>query len=254
MSDTGTQERLLREAEQLFAEQGYERMSLRAVTRRAGANLAAVNYHFGSKRGLIIAVLRRHIEPLNAERLAMLQSARDTAGGQPLPVPTIIDALLEPMARRALRVEGGSRVFFKGLGRMLGEWREFMPMIFREFFTDLAKVSLAELRRTLPELPESELQWRFFFMISTMLGTFARQEALSEIGIPVSEDDLQRQLLPRMRHYVCAGIEAPMSGAPAFTGSQTRPDAVIDDQLRADAVNEGQLRANADVEPTEVAR
>ena len=51
------QERLLDAAEALFAERGFEAVSLRDITLEAGANVAAVNYHFGGKENLIGAVL-----------------------------------------------------------------------------------------------------------------------------------------------------------------------------------------------------
>ncbi|MET8723487.1 MULTISPECIES: TetR/AcrR family transcriptional regulator [Streptomyces] len=69
-SDTRTQ--LLDAAEHLFAEHGYRGTSVRAITKLAGANLAAVGYHFGSKAELMAAVARRVIEPINAAQCAGL--------------------------------------------------------------------------------------------------------------------------------------------------------------------------------------
>lgn len=68
--DTRTQ--LLDAAELLFAERGYRGTSVRAITDRAGANLAAVAYHFGSKAELLAAVARRVIEPITAAQAAGL--------------------------------------------------------------------------------------------------------------------------------------------------------------------------------------
>ena len=63
MSQPDTKERILDAAEQLFGEHGPSDTSLRAITAAAGVNLAAVNYHFGSKEKLIEAVLSRRLEP-----------------------------------------------------------------------------------------------------------------------------------------------------------------------------------------------
>ena len=68
----GTKERILDSAERLFAEQGFAGASMRAITTAAGANLAAVNYHFGSKESLIDAVFARRLQPINRERLEWL--------------------------------------------------------------------------------------------------------------------------------------------------------------------------------------
>src|SRR5207253_96136 len=67
-----TQEKILDAAEALFMEHGFEATSLRQITAAAGVNLAAVNYHFGSKEELFQAVLTRRLDPMNQERVALL--------------------------------------------------------------------------------------------------------------------------------------------------------------------------------------
>ena len=69
-SDTRTQ--ILDAAERLFAERGFRGTSIRAITDLAGANLAAVGYHFGSKAQLVAAAIRRVTEPIIAEQPARL--------------------------------------------------------------------------------------------------------------------------------------------------------------------------------------
>ena len=59
-----TQTRILDAAEALFIENGYSATSLRAVASRAGANLAAAHYHFGSKEGLLRACVHRRLQPV----------------------------------------------------------------------------------------------------------------------------------------------------------------------------------------------
>ena len=70
MAQSETVERILDAAEQLFAEKGFAETSLRLITSKAGVNLAAVNYHFGSKEELFEAVLTRRLDPMNQQRLA----------------------------------------------------------------------------------------------------------------------------------------------------------------------------------------
>ena len=67
-----TKERLLDAAEALFGDRGIAAVSVRDITAQADANIAAVNYHFGGKDALFLAVLNRRMEPLNAERLRLL--------------------------------------------------------------------------------------------------------------------------------------------------------------------------------------
>ena len=74
-SDASTRQRLLHTAAQLFAVHGFDNVSLRDLTTAAATNLAAVNYHFGSKDGLVDELVADFLNPLNAERLARLDEA-----------------------------------------------------------------------------------------------------------------------------------------------------------------------------------
>ena len=65
----------MRAAEKIFAYGGYRAMALREVTKEARVNLAAVNYHFGSKSGLMRAIVRHRFEPINRERLRLLDAS-----------------------------------------------------------------------------------------------------------------------------------------------------------------------------------
>ncbi len=66
-STNRVRERLLQTATTLFADRGYEGTSVRAICARAGTNLGAVSYHFGGKRQLYRAVLRRAVEEAASE-------------------------------------------------------------------------------------------------------------------------------------------------------------------------------------------
>ncbi|MGH3246210.1 MAG: TetR/AcrR family transcriptional regulator [Trebonia sp.] len=105
-SDTRTQ--ILDAAEHLFAERGYRGTSVRAVTDLAGANLAAVGYHFGSKAALMTAVVRRAIEPIIAAQSAGLD--RLLAQAPDPPVTELVEAFAGPLFdEMPARGEGGAR-------------------------------------------------------------------------------------------------------------------------------------------------
>ena len=91
---TDTKERILDAAEGLFADRGFPGTSMRDITQGADANIAAVNYHFGSKEALLLAVLERRIEPVNQARLARLDELESSAGGQPVPIEDVVKALM----------------------------------------------------------------------------------------------------------------------------------------------------------------
>ena len=95
-----TKTRLLDAAEALFIDAGYEAMSMRLITARADANLAAVNYHFGSKDALIHAMLTRRLDGLNQNRLALLERFQLSLGPQ-LTCEHILGAMFIPALQQS---------------------------------------------------------------------------------------------------------------------------------------------------------
>src|SRR6266568_5066457 len=85
---------LLDAAERLFAENGVEGTSVRDITKAAGVNLGAINYHFGTKERLALEVFARRLEPVNRERIARLDALEEAATDGKLKAEQIIDALI----------------------------------------------------------------------------------------------------------------------------------------------------------------
>src|SRR5438477_10086046 len=94
-----TKERILDAAESLFMEHGFEATTLRSITAAAAVNLAAVNYHFGSKEELFQAVLTRRLDPMNAERMALLDQYERDQEGEELSCEKILAAMFIPALR-----------------------------------------------------------------------------------------------------------------------------------------------------------
>ena len=76
-----TKDRILGAAEELFAQFGFAGTSLRQVTSRADVNIAAVNYHFGSKENLVNEVFRRRMDEMSERRLSLLRLALEEKPG-----------------------------------------------------------------------------------------------------------------------------------------------------------------------------
>jgi AcrR family transcriptional regulator len=101
-----TRNRLLEEAERLFAERGFEATSVRDITAAAGANLAAVNYHFGGKDKLYREVFRRRLNAVKEQRLAAVRAAAARDDGLEDLVRSFTEAVLAPFVdvREGVRV------------------------------------------------------------------------------------------------------------------------------------------------------
>src|SRR5262245_15333107 len=159
-----TRDRILRAAEALFMEHGFAATSLRMITARAKVNLAAVNYHFGSKEALVREVFQRHLEPLNAARIAWLDRLEGQAQGQPLSVEHIVEAIVSPVLQVSRDpVKGGAR-FLRLLGRALSEGTDALRGVLPDHYREVVVRFKAALVRALPTVPETEIVWRMHFM------------------------------------------------------------------------------------------
>src|SRR5215218_1340767 len=108
-----TKTRILDAGERLFVEHGFEATSLRSLTTAAGVNLAAVHYHFGSKEELFQAVLTRRLDPMNQERIDLLQKVEREAAGRPLSCEKVLFAMLIPALRLARDEKRGGKDFLR---------------------------------------------------------------------------------------------------------------------------------------------
>jgi AcrR family transcriptional regulator len=158
-----TKERLLDAAERLFATSGIAATSLRAVTAEAGANVAAVHYHFGSKGELLRGVFVRRIAPVNEERLKRLEEL--LGGAEPPSVEAVLDALVRPALEFASRHPELSDL----VGLLQAEPAEEMRPLFEEVFGETIERFIAALGRLLPHLDDETLRARYAFAIGAML-------------------------------------------------------------------------------------
>jgi AcrR family transcriptional regulator len=168
VEESSTKDKILDAAERLFAKQGIAATSLRKVIKEAGVNTAAVHYYFGSKEGLVEAVLVRRADPINKERLRMLDRVEKAAGPGPLKLEAVLQAFVAPVVGAKLDTSPGRDLFRQLLGRATAEadlrYREMMHRIFREALTRFT----AAFSRALPGLPLEELHWRIHFVIGAM--------------------------------------------------------------------------------------
>ena len=213
-----TRARILDAAERLFMAHGYDGTSMRQITSEAGVNLAAVNYHFGSKEALIQEVFRRRLNWFNEERMRALDELEATADGQPLKPSQIVDAFFGTMIRMAEDEERGGVIFLRLLGRTLTEPSDFIRAFLAHEYKTVVERYKEALFRSLPDVPKAEIVWRFHFMLGATSYAIAGTDALrlvTDWGIEAedSEDRLDR-LLPRLISFLIGGLRAPL---PQFT-------------------------------------
>lgn len=206
-----TRSRILDAAEELFMQHGFEGTSMRLLTSKAGVNLAAVNYHFGSKDALIEAVFRRRLDPMNAQRTAALeQLEKSAAGATPAPAE-VIRAFLRASLAMIEDAKGGGRNFSRLLGRAYTEPAKTVRSLIGQLYAPAMERYKAVFERALPDLPREELVWRLHFMFGTLAYTLAATDTVNLIAGCKPEDRYDARLLEdRLTAFLEAGLLAPL--------------------------------------------
>jgi AcrR family transcriptional regulator len=182
-------------------------MTLRQVTREAKVNLAAVNYHFGSKLNLMRALLRNRFEPINQQRLQLLNQQIEAYAPDPVPLTTIYDTLFRPLFTGIGSASVNDTSLIQIIGRALTEPAEFMRGLHKEFFADLSKCFMDEIHRSCPELSPEQIQYRFFLSVSTMIGTVIEQVRLETISDGKLDGKNLDKILHELTTFVVAGFQ-----------------------------------------------
>jgi AcrR family transcriptional regulator len=209
MTTHSTKERLLDAAERLFGERGFEATSLRSVTAEAGANLAAVHYHFGSKEKLLHEAFARRVAPINEGRLRLLEKIEAESPSGALPLEPILEAFLRPVLQLGRGSRGDGSDLRQLAARVHSEPREIVRPLIAELFGDVARRFIQALTRALPDLPVEEVVLRFQFGIGVMLVVInGNLMNLADPDMaPLGTDD--ESLVEAMIAFVVAGLREP---------------------------------------------
>jgi len=177
---------------------------MRDLTEAAGVNLAAVNYHYGSKDGLLLAIFRQRAAELNRERALLLQQVAGAAAPAPA-VRAILTALIAPATRW---ISDERRISLQFLIRARTEGTAEIRKILRNDVAHLRRF-IDALQRALPELSRKEVVWRLHFTLAVLhhnaAADYERLRALSD-GACTPDD--REDLLKRLLDYTSAGFTA----------------------------------------------
>ncbi|HVJ37975.1 MAG TPA: TetR family transcriptional regulator [Stenotrophomonas sp.] len=177
-----TKDRILGAAEELFAQHGFAGTSLRQVTSHADVNIAAVNYHFGSKENLVNEVFRRRMDEMTASRLAQLEQARHARPGD---LAAVLAAFVEPaLAMAQDRQSGGA--FVRVIARAYAEKNDNLRKFLSDHYGHVLREFGKAIADCLPGLSKEELYWRLDFLAGALtyamadFGLIKRPHGVSE--------------------------------------------------------------------------
>jgi AcrR family transcriptional regulator len=215
MPSDQTRSSILAAAERLYADRGFGDVTLRDIVAEANVNLAAVNYHFGSKDELIAELFVTRSIQTNRERLNELKAAEEKGGGR-AGIEDILRALVGPTLRGCLGPdrEGSTAARF-----MIRASIESVPPIRRikNREIDHLRKFAAAMRRALPGRDEAELYWGLHFALSMAHHTIREKERLAKLSEGKCDLNDVQAIIDRV---VSVATMALMGSAPA-----TRPAA-----------------------------
>jgi len=178
MAKTDTKTKILDAAEALFREQGIGATSLRTIIGRAGVNIAAIHYHFGSREEVVKSVIIRLVEPVNSKRVLLLDSLEKEYGEAPIPLEKVLEAFLEPIIKMAATKPRRYKNFKELIGRIHTEPSEIQK--FMHLFQDVFNRFFSALKRTLPALNDEQLLLGFSFTMGALGSMIYKDQLIRE--------------------------------------------------------------------------
>ncbi len=198
-----TKDRILGAAEELFAQYGFAGTSLRQVTGRADVNIAAVNYHFGSKENLVNEVFRRRMDVMSAQRLSQLRAAQTAHPGQLEPV---LAAFVEPALAMAQDKQGGG-AFIRVIARAYAEKNDGLRKFLSDQYGHVQRDFAKAISGCVPALSKEELYWRLDFLAGAL--TYAMADfGLIKRPAGVGEAAHRQRAAQELIRFAAAGIQS----------------------------------------------
>jgi len=212
-----TRERLLRAGERLFAEHGIHQVRLREINALAGQrNSSALHYHFGSREGLVEAILSRHQTAMDEELKPALNDlvAQDDAP----PIRAVVALWVHALGGQLQQQSG--RDFLRILPQVLDLVNPTVRRGGNPTASAQSARTLALLGARLAELPTPVRRERLVAYTLILTSLFADRAALVESQVaPVLDDE---QFAAHATDVICGAIEAPSTVRVRRSSSRTR--------------------------------
>lgn len=223
-----TRQDLIAAATALFASRGFDGVSLREITSKAKANVAAVNYHFGGKDRLIEEVLRTMFEPIASERTRRLDELDAAAArGRKPTAAQVVRIIIEPMFGALDDPKRAGAVLGLGARLMMEPHRALAVMA--KYFRSTMERCHAALRLAVPHLDPATAFWRLHFLIGASLhvmhaGHSATIKPPLPVPSPLLTDDphRMRRAVEELVAFAATGMRAPTASALAVSSGKKR--------------------------------
>jgi AcrR family transcriptional regulator len=204
-----TKERILRVAERLFAEHGYDGVSMRALAGAAGVQLALLSYYFRNKLGIYRAVFERRINPISEQRRAALREVMERADPPPS-IEEVLDALARPWVE--LRSQRGGEDYSRLIAREVGDPQEGRRGIVEEMLDPIAAEFIKAMEEVLPGHPRAQVHWAYHFFIGALLLILANPTRAQRLSGKLCGFDDNEAVIAEIVGFFSATLNEPAAG------------------------------------------
>jgi AcrR family transcriptional regulator len=209
MKNADTKSKILDVAEKLFAEMGIHATSIRQIVKEAGVNVASLHYHFGSKEAVIHQIITRRLQPINEQKVKRLDQLEQESNGKPPELEAVLRAFIEPHIQMQKVAADKVKILMKLMVQIEDDAHKLEVMqdpVFMNTFNRFISV----LQSILPNLPPSELIWRFKFMIFSMHAIMVQHPIPANSDFKEEKDSID-EVLNHVIAFLKAGFLAPAS-------------------------------------------
>lgn len=215
MANNDTAWHILNAAEELFYEKGFAETSLRTITSKAGVNLAAVNYHFGSKKELIQSVFDRFLKPFCLDLSYQLDKYQQQNQGE-FELQAFLGVLAKTIANMGQENPKRIRVFMRLLGLAYAQGQAHLRRFLRQEHGKVFDRCELLLREMTPHLSPEERFWRLHFAIGASVFTLSGADYLAAMAeYDLGKETNVREVIDSLLPFLTSGLQAPpVMGAP----------------------------------------
>jgi AcrR family transcriptional regulator len=205
VTNVSKRDRILDAAEALFAERGFDGVTLRQIASSAGVDVALANYHFGKKLELFNAVFERRAALLNQSRLDALRKVQAEQADSGPSVEQIIEAFLRPLELTQETADPGWRHYL-ALIAYVNNSTYWGKRMMSKLFDDLVQEFIAALRQALPTASDQDLYWCYHNLSGALTLTLAQTERIDTLSGGLCQSSDFQAAYDHMIPFVAAGF------------------------------------------------
>jgi len=197
---------ILDAAERLFAERGYDGASVRDIARDAGAQIASISFHHGSKEALFERVVERRASELSRLRLDALAALKQSA--EPLTLEAVLEAFLRPYLEKAGAGDPQWLAYARLVAMVSADAR--WHKISERCFDPTAGLFIAEIARLFPQADKATISVAFVFSVSAMLSLSTSTWRIEALSGSLGNRQVMKTLADSLVRFCEAGLRAAL--------------------------------------------